>query len=126
MSGVSLAGEGLTLTANPSGGIVTLQLAASAIGANGLVGTLPANAYILYATFRETSGHAVNVGLGTSAGAFDVLAPLAISASATRTAATDDLAANWFSSSATQAIFANSASWGSAVVNVSIAYQVGP
>lgn len=101
-------------------------LGPTTLTANGSVGTLPANGQVLFAVFRETAGHAVNVSLGTTSGGSDVMPAVSVPASGTVTAIVGTIIQNWFSASSTQAIFANSASWGSASVNVELLYATGP
>lgn len=94
--------------------------------ANASVGTLPINATILYAVARETAGHNVTVSFGTTAGASDVATPLTLTASTGSLIPATSFAKNWFSASASQAIFVDSGAWSSASVSVSIYYVVGP
>jgi hypothetical protein len=111
----------------PSGGSIT-QLNASAIVANGQLGStaLPANNVLLYAILRETAGHAVNIALGTTSGATDVMPTVTVPASGVIEVSTLGFAKVWFSAGSTQSIYVTSASWGSASLNIDLVYQAGP
>ena len=129
VAGGTISGaDGKTVTVTPTGGGGSTALSGTAITANGQVGSiaLPANGMITLALFRETAGHAVNVSLGTTLGGSDILAAQAVPADGTLTVDVTAFAKNWFSASATQAIYITSASWGSASVNVSLPYVGGP
>ena len=104
------------------------QITATAIVANAQLGTvsLPANAVILYALFRETAGHNVSVGLGTTSGGTDVLGAQAVTASKSLNVPAATFSKDWFSAGSAQAIYVTSASWGSASINVFLVYQIGP
>lgn len=94
--------------------------------ANATVGTLPINATILFAIARETAGHNVTISFGTTSGASDVATPLTLTASTSSLIPATSFAKNWFSASATQAIFVDSGAWSSASVTFAIYYIVGP
>jgi hypothetical protein len=79
----------------------------------------------LCAFLRETAGHAVTVGIGSSSGATDVLPPYAITASTGVPFGSGTFAEGWFSSGSTQALFLTSASWGSASINAEVFYLPG-
>jgi hypothetical protein len=61
-------------------------LTASGVTANGQLGSVsrPANAYLLYALFRETAGENVSVAIGTTLGASDVMAAVEVLGQAPR------------------------------------------
>lgn len=101
-------------------------ITSTGVTANATIGTLPANATILYAIARETAGHNVTISLGTTSGATDVATPLTLTASISSIIPVTSFAKNWFSSGSTQAIFIDSGTWSSASVNISIYYVVGP
>lgn len=101
-------------------------ITSTAVTANATVGTLPANATILYAIARETAGHNVTVSLGTTSGATDVATPLTLTANTSSYLPATSIDKNWFSAGSTQAIFIDSPAWSSASVNISIYYVVGP
>jgi hypothetical protein len=107
----------------PAGGGATLT--ATGVTANASFGTLPANGFLLFALFRETAGHTISVGIGTTSGATDVLAAQTVPASGTLTVPITVFSLGWFSASLTQTLFLSSASWGGATINVSFVYQVG-
>lgn len=92
---------------------------------NATVGTLPANAFILWSTENETAGHNVTVTLGTTSGASDVtVTPFTLSANKGTVTPVTSYTLNWFSLASTQTIFISSSSWNSASVNISIFYVV--
>lgn len=99
---------------------------ATSVTANATVGTLPANATILYAIARETAGHGVTISLGATSGATDVVNSVALTASTSTIIPITSFSNAWFSSGATQSIFIDSASWNSASVNITVYYIVGP
>lgn len=109
---------------------VGTNLALSAIGvtSNGQLSSesLPANGVILSAVIRETAGYNVNISLGSTLGASDVLSALIVTASEALAIPLSSFSKAWFSASVPQAIYVTSASWGSASINISLAYQVGP
>ena len=114
-----------------AGGVMSdifAQITAAGIASNGQLDTnsLPANAVILMALFRETAGHAVSVSLGSSLGASDVTTAQPVPASGTLMIQPGAFLKDWFSASSTQAIYVTSASWGSASINASLVYMVGP
>jgi len=104
----------------------TLRATAVTSNATGALGTLPANAFPLYALLRETAGHGVTLGIGTSSGASDVATGLVVPASGTLTVPITSFILAWFSATATQALFLSSASWGGASINATLVYQIGP
>lgn len=120
---VSAVGNGLTIT---SGTLNFTKLSVSAVTANTTLGTLPANAFVLYALFRETAGTTVSVGIGSTSGATDVLGAVQLFASTTLNISAQAFPTGWFSSSATQALFLSSSNWNGASVNVALVYIVGP
>lgn len=116
-----------------SGGEGSASLSASAVVSNatGALGSLPPGAYILRLLMRETAGHSVNVTVGTTSGASDVAPTIAagtltVPANGTLLVDVGSFLKSWFSSTATQAIWLASASWGSASVNAQLDYEVGP
>lgn len=115
---------------DPKASGLSTQLTGTAIGvtANATLTTLPANATILYAVAHEKAGNAVTIGLGTTSGATDVVTSVAIPANTSVVIPSSSFSPGkqWFSNSATQAIFIDSASWSSASVNITIYYVVGP
>ena len=96
------------------------------IAANHAIGTLPANSLIMSVIFRETAGVGVNVSIGTTSGGTQVLSAQAVPASGTLTVAITQFVENWFSATATQLLYLNSASWGGASVNCQLSYVIGP
>lgn len=102
------------------------QLSAASVAANASLGSLPANAFILYALFRETAGHAVNVAIGSTSGASDVMSAVDVPASGTISATTQAFSIVWFSATLPQTLFLSSASWGGASINCALVYQIGP
>lgn len=113
--------------AGPTGSnAFTQRLVGTGIVVNTFLGNLLANGTILYAILRETAGHNVNVSIGTTTGGVDILAPVTVTASTSLVVPVTSFLLNWFSASATQAIFINSASWSSASININLVFQVGP
>lgn len=108
------------------GGTGTTNLSTLAATSNSQIsaGTLPANSFLLRLLLHETAGHAVNISLGTTSGASDVLAAQSLSANGTLIIDIAGFDIRWFSGS--QAIFITSASWGSASVNAQLDYEVAP
>ena len=118
-------GAGAAGATGPTGpGGTFTQISATALVANAAVGSLPANAVIQFAVLRETAGFNVSVSLGSTLGGSDVLAPVAVPASTALMVPVTSFLEVWFSASSTQIIYATSASWGSASVNVTLAYVV--
>ena len=111
----------------------TTPLIANGITSNatGLIGSVPANGYILRALLRNTTANAVNVTFGTTTGAADV-APtpaagtLTVPANGTLVVDVGSLLKPWFSTSTSQAVWLASASWGGASVNAQLFYIKGP
>ena len=108
----------------------TPSLTATGITSNAQLGAtpLPANGVILYAVFRETVGHSVNIALGSTSGASDIMPVQTVPGGGTLTVAVSGggFNANWFSAASTQNIYVTSASWGSASINVRLGYVGGP
>lgn len=109
-----------------AGKVDSTVISASGVAANAGLGALPANAFLLYALIRETAGNPVNVEIGTSSGASDVMGAVAVPANGTVQATAQAFSKIWFSASATQNLFLNSASWGGANINITLVYQIGP
>lgn len=101
-------------------------ITSSAIATDATVGSVPINATIIYAIARETAGHNVTISLGSTSGASDVLTSVALTANTSTMIPITSFTKSWFSSGSTQSLFIDSASWGSASVNISIYYVVGP
>jgi hypothetical protein len=101
------------------------MLAVTGVTANGALGTLPANAFPLYAFLRETAGIGVNVGIGSTSGGADVVAATAVPASGTLTIPITSFLKDWFSATAAQGLFLSSASWGGASINATLVYGKG-
>jgi len=103
---------------------VAPQLGALNIEANTQFATpAPANSFIVWALIRETAGTAVTVGIGTSAGATDVLSPQSVAAKSGLMVPIGAFNIGWFG--AATPLFVSSPSWGGASVNVSLAYMAG-
>jgi hypothetical protein len=96
----------------------------TAATANGVLGTLPANAFILFAMIRETAGKAVSIGIGTRSGWSDVFSFQAVAANSGLMVPIGTFSAGWFGPA--QPLFISSPGWGGASVNVSLVYLVGP
>lgn len=110
------------------GGDVPSSLSTTGVTANGQLsgGVLPPSGYILYALFRETAGVGVNIAIGTTLGASDVLAPQGVPGNGTLSVAITGFSLGWFSATVGQALYLTSASWGGASINATLVYQVGP
>ena len=88
--------------------------------------TLPANAVIRDILVNNTNANAVTGGLkfGSSAGATDIAAALAVGANALSFVTDALLLKRWFSTSATQSVFYDAVvAWNSANVNITIIYN---
>ena len=88
--------------------------------------TLPANCVIREVLAFNTTANAVTGGIkfGTTSGATDIIAALAVAASATAFTADAALLKRFFSPTASQQIFFDAvSSWNSANVNLTIIYQ---
>lgn len=86
---------------------------------------LPANAIIQQILIQNTTANAITGGLkfGSTAGATDIVAALAVGANGLVTVASAALLKSFFSTSATQQIFIDAVvSWASASVNITIVY----
>ena len=93
---------------------------AATLSADGEVGVIPANAMIIGVTLLEVNGHSVNVSLGQTSGASDVLQTVTVGASGLVPVPSSSLLLQAWT--ATQGIFIHSASWGSAAVKVTVWY----
>jgi hypothetical protein len=121
VTGTGTAATGtLTATAAPS---LFSELVTTGVTANAAVGTLAADLILWGVEFRETAGHAVVLGLGTTSGATDILVGQSLDASSALAVPIDAFNAAWFSNSTTQVVYASSASWGSASVKVNVIYK---
>lgn len=106
-----------------SGGLSSLI--GAAIGANALLGILPANGFLgPLLLLHETAGHAATVAIGTALGQSDVLAPQNVAASGTLTVNLTGFSLGWFSSTLTQTLFLTITGAG-AVINAQLFYVVG-
>ena len=101
---------------------VTALATATGVGANTSIVTLPARAVIMTMTVQETAGSPLNVSVGTTAGASDVMPAVAVAANQLLTIT--QLSFTKLAFAAPQALFLNSASWGGAQVNVKVWYGV--
>ena len=108
--------------------LLSYGMTAIGITSNNQIGSspLPANAVILYAVFRETAGHSIDVSLGSTNGGSDVMSALAIPPNGTLTVGVSGLTNNWFSLTEAQDVYIASASWTGASVNVLLIYIAGP
>jgi hypothetical protein len=113
-----------TLATALGNGVETISI--SGVSANATLGVLPANAVIQWVMLRETAGHTVSVSLGTAAAGAQILAATSITASTLVSEQQAGLAEYWFSATAAQTVYIASASWGSGVINATVAYVVGP
>lgn len=100
------------------------QLSLSAAVANASLGTLPANAFVLFAMIRETAGKAVSVGIGTSAGASDVLSLQTVAPNSGLMVPIGTFATGWLGPA--QPLFVSSPGWGGASINLTLIYMAGP
>lgn len=98
----------------------TTSAAVSGVGANTAIATLPASNTILSITLSETTGNAVTVFLGTTAGAQDLVGPFPVPAGDIVTIS--PLAMTRSAWKAPQAIFVSSAGWGAARLNAKVWY----
>ena len=96
------------------------SVAVSGVGANTAIATLPASNAILSITLSETTGNAVTVFLGTTAGAQDLVGPFLVPAGDIVTIS--PLAMTRSAWKAPQAIFVSSAGWGAARLNAKVWY----
>jgi hypothetical protein len=133
--------SGATLTGNSSNAVVTglqgatgatgpqgsiSELSTTALTANSTPFTLPANGVIHYVIFRETAGHNISVGLGTSSGSNDLMSVQAVTGHSVCYAMPQQMNDVWLSATNTTPLYINSGNWGSASINVKIGYTVGP
>jgi len=109
-----------------AGGSVNISLKQTGVTANATLGTLAANGFIQYVMFRETAGHGVNVAIGSTSGASDVMSAVAVPASGTMLVIATGVTLDWFSPVSTQTLYVSSTSWNSASVNVQLVYVIGP
>lgn len=105
-------------------GTPSLTATAATSNASGSLGTLPANAYILSAFFRNTTANAVNIEIGTMSGGSDVMSAEPVPPNGTLTVNPFE-SPNWFSPTATQALWISSTAWNSASINCELTYQLG-
>ncbi len=101
--------------------------AASAVIADGSIGTLPIGAVIRAIQIYNTTANAVTGGLriGKTAGAADVVTATAVGANARVTINGAAILIPWFSQVATQELFISTpTAWNSASVNVWVLYDV--
>ena len=143
VSGVSPTG-GLSSVPEP---VTTQQIAALASQNPGGVASLislnvsanqqfdgkpvPANTFLLRLLLRNLTATPVNVSLGTALNASDVgpnvgATPWTVPANGTLTADIGGFLKGWFSAASPQALFLASASWGGAIINAQLDYEVGP
>lgn len=109
----------------PSGYNVFSQKVLGATSGGSL--TLPAKAYITHIRVKANNANAITGGLkfGTSSGAADVVATLAVAGSALAFATDAIILKRWFSESATQQIFYDTVTlWNSANVDIEIIYYL--
>lgn len=113
------------LVASGIGGNPKLEIAGAAV--NGKIGALPANASILYALFRNTAGSTVNVSIGRTLGASDVMSAAPVVAGGQLNATTLSFdGADWFSATLSQDLYLTLSAQSVASINAWIVYQVGP
>jgi hypothetical protein len=89
--------------------------------ANGSIGTVPAGALILGVTLKNNTANSVDITLGTTAGASDVMRSLTVGTNAFVVVPQGALILPAFA--AAQAIFVNSSAWNSASIGATLWYQ---
>jgi len=103
-----------------------LSLTQNNATANGQLGTLPVDGVIAFLVLRETAGHAVSVGVGSSSGATDVLTPQSVAANGALMIPINAFSVAWFSAVSSQVLYLTSSSWGGASINAALFYVSGP
>lgn len=112
--------------ANLAPGGAGLALIVTNATANVQFGVLPPRGFLLYALFRETSGVAVSLGIGSTSGANDVLDAVEVPANGGLTVPINSFSTGWFSDVSSQTLYLSSPSWGGATVGGFLVYQSGP
>jgi hypothetical protein len=101
-----------------------MQLNKKGITANDSTITLPQDAHILFIDIRETAGNAVTGGIdiGTAAAGQQIVAAVAVGASASVSVAPASILAQWFGPNTQQIFITAHSAWNSASVNITIGY----
>ena len=114
-----------TVTTAPIGQVGLNKIVLPAVAAANTAASVPANGFIQQIVIVNTTANAITGGLkvGTTAGATDIAAAVAIAGNAIVTVTDAALLKRWFSTSSAQQIFIDAvAAWNSASVNITIVW----